>query len=59
MFSATASTLLAPLYEVVATQVVNSAQNALAGIKTELSNAGQSVTVITQFETALAGLDSA
>lgn len=57
--SASASTLLAPLYEVVANQVIGIAQSALTGIKTTIGNAGQSTVIVEQFEVALAGLDSA
>ena len=57
--SASASTLLAPLYEVVANQVIGIAQSALTGIKTTIGDAGQSTVIVEQFEVALAGLDSA
>jgi len=57
-FSITATTLLAPLYDAAAQQIITSAKGILAGIKTELEILNQPTNVITEFETALNSLSN-
>jgi len=51
--SVSASTLLAPLYDMAAEQVVSAAMGILEDIKTKFGDNAQTVTVITEFENAL------
>jgi len=56
--SVSASTLLSPLYDMAAQQVIDTARGILAGIKGELEALNQPTNVITEFETALNGLSN-
>jgi len=53
-----ASTLLSPLYELLAGQVITAGKNALTGIKEQLTNQGLPTAVIDQFETELDNLST-
>merc|ERR1740137_88840 len=57
--SVSASTLLAPLYELLAQQVIDQGKTALDGIEQYLVNAGTPVAVIQEFSAALDGIDNA
>ena len=57
-FSVSASTLLSPLYELLAGQVITAGKNALTGIKEQLTNQGLPTAVIDQFETELDNLST-
>jgi len=56
--SASASTLLAPVYEALAGQIITQAKSALGSVKTQLANNAQATTAIDMFETKLDSLST-
>ena len=53
LFSASASTLLAPLYELLAQQIINQAQTALDSIDAKFVDNAQATVVLGDFQAAL------
>merc|ERR1712227_22475 len=57
--SASASTLLAPVYEALAGQIISQAKSALTKVRDQLAGNGQATTAIDMFETKLDSLTTA